>query len=74
MIEVALSGAISVMIAALGYAFKTRADAQGWKTSYEREKDRSDAYAKAEDMTKLGTIIGAEFAKAVGKLPPPPGV
>lgn len=54
----------------VGYAFKTRADAAGWHTSYDREKDRADNYARAEERTAAAIAIGREVAKALGKLPP----
>lgn len=59
-------GAIAGLI---GYVFTTKADAQGWRTSYEREKERSEQYASAERDTKLAAAIGAKFVEALGQLP-----
>jgi hypothetical protein len=64
---VSLEGA--ALIGLIGFSFKTRADAQGWKTSYEREKERSEAYVAAERDTKLAVEIGARVAEALGRLP-----
>jgi len=60
------AGAIAGLI---GYVFKARSDAFGWKTSYEREKERSELYAEAERDTKLAAMIGAKFVEALGQLP-----
>lgn len=60
---------LGVIAGLIGYAFKTRSDAAGWKTSYEREKERSEQYAAAERDTKLAAAIGAKFVEALGQLP-----
>jgi hypothetical protein len=60
---------LGVIAGLIGYAFKTRSDASGWKTSYEREKERADQYADAERDTKLAAAIGAKFVEALGQLP-----
>lgn len=58
----------------IGYIFRTvpklRADINGYKISYEREKQTTDRYEKAQDRTESAIAIGREVAKALGKLPP----
>lgn len=62
-------GELSIITGLIGYAFKTRADAIGWKTSYEREKERSEQYAAAERDMKLAAMVGTKVAEALGQLP-----
>lgn len=65
-----LAGAELAMLVPLGgYLFKVRADALGWKTSYDREKERNDEYAAAERDAKLAAMMGVKVAEAIGRLP-----
>lgn len=58
----------AVILALAGFAFKTRADAAGWKVSYEREKARADDMAAANRDARLATDIATKVAGALANV------
>lgn len=52
-------------IAAVGTAYKFRSDSTGWKTSYEREKERADRQDAMVAQAQLATDIANKTAEAL---------
>jgi hypothetical protein len=54
-------------IAAVGTAYKFRSDSAGWKTSYEREKERADRQDRIVENSALATEMANKFADVMAQ-------
>lgn len=59
---------IPLLIASVAATFKYRADAQGWKISYEHEKEASARAERKLEQAELATDIANKTAEALHKL------
>ncbi len=54
-------------ITIVGAAYKFRSDAAGWKTSYEREKERADRQDRIVENSALATEMANKFADVLAQ-------
>lgn len=59
---------IPVIVALAGAYFKAHSDALGWKTSYEREKERGDRQDRMVENSALATDIANKLSEGLHKL------
>lgn len=59
---------IPLLVATASAAFKYHADAQGWKVSYEREKEASERAERKLEQAELATQIANKTAEALHRL------